>query len=54
MAAIPGIRTYCAKRFVTIIRVWRKDRTVPLGLAKNGAVRVIAQRTRIVGSVRRQ
>jgi len=32
--ATPLSRAYCAKRFVTIIRVWRKDRTVPLGLAK--------------------
>jgi hypothetical protein len=41
----PLSRAYCATRFVTIIRVGRKDRTAPLGLAKNGAVRVIAQRT---------
>jgi hypothetical protein len=41
----PLSRAYCATRFVTIIRIGRKDRTVPLGLAKNGAVRVIAQRT---------
>jgi len=50
----PLSRNYCATRFVTIIRVGRKDRTVPLGLAKNGAVRVIALRTRVGGSVRRQ
>jgi hypothetical protein len=31
-----------------------KDRTVPLGLAKKGAVRVIALRTRVGRSVRRQ
>ena len=30
----PLSRAYCATRFVTIIRVGRKDRTVPLGLAK--------------------
>jgi hypothetical protein len=30
----PLSRNYCATRFVTIIRVGRKDRTVPLGLAK--------------------
>ncbi len=31
---IPLSKTYCATHFVTIIRVGRKDRTVPLGLAK--------------------
>jgi len=30
----PLSRACCATRFVTIIRVGRKDRTVPLGLAK--------------------
>src|SRR5882724_372256 len=30
----PLSRAYCATHFVTIIRVGRKDRTVPLGLAK--------------------
>ncbi len=31
-----------------IIRVGRKDRTVPLGLAKNGAVRVIAEAALVI------
>ena len=30
----PLSRAHCATRFVTIIRVGRKDRAVPLGLAK--------------------
>jgi hypothetical protein len=31
-----------------IIRVGRKDRTVPLGLAKNGAVRVFAEAALVI------
>jgi len=50
----PLSRAHCATRFVTIIRVGRKDRAVRWGWRKNGAVRVIALRTRVGGSVRRQ